>query len=289
MNVSQRLLLLTSASLLALPGYAQQDFSAVEIETQRVADGLYMLIGSGGNIGLSVGDDGALIIDTQYAPLSYKIQAAVSAVDGGPVEMVINTHYHGDHAGGNPSFGNSGAIIVAHENVYTRLANGDNADAAGFPDLTYPDRVRLDWNGTSVDVIHVPPAHTDGDTIVHFADLNAIHMGDTYFNGGYPFVDVNSGGTFNGVITAGETALALANNRTRIIPGHGPLASRSDLAEWIDMLKTVRSRIQSLLDDGMDVDQILAAGPTAEWDAELGQGFINTEAFTRMVVQSLSN
>jgi len=287
MNATAKSTLVATACLIAIPIYAQQDLSNVEIETVPVADDLYMLIGEGGNIGLSVGDDGALIIDTQFAPLSERIQAAVNAAGGGEVELVINTHWHGDHTGGNPEFGNAGAFIMAHANVRARLETADDANPAGFPNLTYPDRVRLDWNGDEVDLIHVPPAHTDGDTVVHFTSLNAVHMGDTFFNGVYPFIDVDSGGSFDGLIAAGERVLGLANDQTRIIPGHGPLASRADLEEWIGILSTIRDRFQSLIDDGLDADQILAAGVTSEWDDAMGGGFMSPENFTRLAVQSL--
>jgi glyoxylase-like metal-dependent hydrolase (beta-lactamase superfamily II) len=287
MKITARSTLAAATGLLAIQVHAQQDLSNVRIETVSVADGLYMLVGQGGNIGLSVGDDGAMIVDTQFAPLSERIQAAVTAAGGGEVELVVNTHWHGDHTGGNPEFGDAGAFIMAHANVRTRLAAAEDANPAGFPNLTYPDQVRLDWNGGEVDLLHVPPAHTDGDTIVHFTSLNAVHMGDTFFNGVYPFIDVDSGGSFDGLIAAGERVLELANDQTRIMPGHGPLASRADLEAWIGVLGTIRDRFQSLIDDGLDVDQIVAAGVTAEWDEAMGGGFMNAENFTRLAVQSL--
>jgi cyclase len=280
-------LTLAVTSLIAFAADAQ-DFSDVEIQTIPVTGNLSMLVGQGGNIGLTVGDDGALIIDTQYAPLSDRIQAAVNRAGGGPVEMVVNTHWHGDHTGGNPEFGDAGAFIMAHANVRTRLQTAEDANPAGFPNLTYPDRVELNWNGNTVELIHVPPAHTDGDTVVYFSDLNAVHMGDTFFAGVYPFIDVDSGGSFDGLIAAGEMVIELADNRTRIIPGHGALASRSDLESWIGIMKTIRDRFQSMIDDGMNADQILAAGVTAEWDDAMGGGFMSTERFTRLAVQSLS-
>jgi glyoxylase-like metal-dependent hydrolase (beta-lactamase superfamily II) len=272
---------------LALPAKAQ-DFSAVEIETLAVADDIYMLVGQGGNIGLSVGDDGAMIIDTQYAPLTDKIQAAVTAAGGGDIQLVLNTHWHGDHTGGNADFGNAGALIMAHTNVRVRLAAADNAQPAGFPKVTYPDRASLHWNGNDVDLIHVLPAHTDGDTIVHFTNRNTFHMGDTFFNGAYPFIDVDSAGSFNGLIAAGERVIAMADNDTMIIPGHGPLADKADLEEWIGILKTIRGRFQSLIDEGLSADEVVAAGVTSEWDATMGTGFMNPENFTRLAYRSLT-
>jgi glyoxylase-like metal-dependent hydrolase (beta-lactamase superfamily II) len=247
-----------------------------------------MLVGQGGNIGLSVGDDGAMIIDTQFAPLSDKIQDAVDDADGGDIAFVVNTHWHGDHTGGNANFGNAGAVIMAHANVRVRLAIADGADPAGFPHVTYPDRLRFHWNGDDVDLIHVDPAHTDGDTIVHFRNLNAFHMGDTFFNGVYPYIDVDSAGTFDGLIAAGEMVISLSDGDTRIIPGHGPLATKTDLEAWINTLKVIRSRFQSAINQGMNADEILAAGLTAEWDEAMGGGFMNPENFTRLAVQSLT-
>lgn len=279
--------LAAAACLVAAQAKAQQDFSGVEIETVPVADGLFMLVGQGGNIGLSTGDDGAMIIDTQYAPLTDRIQSAVTAAGGGDVEFVVNTHWHGDHTGGNANFGNSGAVIMAHSNVRVRLA-ADGSDPAALPIVTYPDRIRFHWNGNDVNLIHVSPAHTDGDTIVHFSNLNAFHMGDTFVNGAYPFIDVGSAGTFDGVIAAGDLVLALADDETTIIPGHGALADKTDLEEWIGILKTIRSRFQTLIDEGLSEDEVVAAGVTSEWDATMGAGFMNAENFTRLAYQSLT-
>ncbi|HEY8520175.1 MAG TPA: MBL fold metallo-hydrolase [Gammaproteobacteria bacterium] len=276
----------------------QQDLSAVQIQTEQVADGLYMLVGAGGNIALSVGDDGALIVDTQFAPLTEKIQAAIRAAGGGDVAFVINTHWHGDHTGGNENFGKAGATIVGHANVRVRMSTEQfNATfnsttppspAVALPVVVYPERTTLHWNGHTINIFHVPNAHTDGDSIVHFTDLNVFHMGDTFVNGGYPFVDVSSAGSVDGIIAAAEAVLARSDAGTRIIPGHGPLADREDLERFLEVVKAARDRIQSLIDQGRSVDEVVAAKPTAEWDAEWGAGFMNGETFTRLVYQSLS-
>ncbi len=273
--------------MLSQPTAAQQDFSNVQIEAVPVRDGLYMLLGQGGNIGVSVGEDGTFIIDTQFAPLSDKIQAAVRGLGGGDIDYVINTHWHGDHTGGNANFANAGAVVLGHNNVRVRLM-ADDADAAALPVVTFPDRISFHWNGSDVNLNYAPAAHTDGDTIVHFTNLNAFHMGDTFFNGAYPFIDISSDGSFDGIIAAGEYVLSRSNAETRIIPGHGALAGREDLENYLTTLRTIRGRFQSLIDEGRSEDQVVAAGVTSEWDATWGAGFMNPEQFTRLAYQSLT-
>ncbi len=272
----------------SLPALAQQDFSNVQIEAVPVAEDVYMLVGEGGNIGLSIGEDGTFIIDDQYAQLSDKIQAAAREAGGGDIEYVINTHWHGDHTGGNANFANGGAVIVAHNNVRERLA-GDGANSAALPVVTFPDRISFHWNGDDLNLIHAPFAHTDGDVIIHFTNLNVFHMGDVFNNSGYPYIDLGSEGSFDGIITASESVLARSNSETRIIPGHGPLADRDDLENYVNVLKTIRSRFQSLIDEGRSEDQVVAAGVTSEWDETWGSGFMNPEQFTRLAYQSLTS
>ncbi len=283
---------------LAVPVWAQQDFSTIEIETVPVADGVYMLVGAGGNIGLSVGDDGAFVVDDQYAPLSDKIMAAIAAVTDADVEFLVNTHFHGDHTGGNEALGATGAVIVAHENVRARMSTDQFREifnqpipaspAGALPIVTFSDEMTFHWNGDTIRAIHVAPAHTDGDTILYFQDANVIHMGDNFFNGLYPFIDVSSGGDINGIIAAGYRALAIANEDTDIIPGHGPLADVAGLAVWLEMLKVTRVSMQSLIDKGLSEDEAVAARPTAEFDGQYGGGFMNPENFNRLLYQSLS-
>ena len=283
---------------LAVPAWAQQDFSAVQIETVPVADGVYMLVGAGGNIGLSVGEDGAFVIDDQYAPLSEKILAAIAALTDADVEFLVNTHYHGDHTGGNEAFGAAGALIIAHDNVRARMSTAQFREifdqslparpAGALPVVTFSDEMTFHWNGDTIRALHVAPAHTDGDTILHFQNANVIHMGDTFFNGFYPFIDVGSGGDINGIIAAGYRALAIANEDTAIIPGHGPLSDAAGLAAWLEMLKMTRVNMQSLIDRGLSEDEAVAARPTAEFDGQYGGGFMNPENFNRLLYQSLS-
>lgn len=284
---------------LAAPVWAQQDFSAVEIETIQVSGNVYMLVGAGGNIGLSVGEDGAFVIDDQYAPLSDKIMAAIAELTDADVKFLVNTHYHGDHTGGNEAFGAAGAIIFAHDNVRARMSTDQfraifdqsipASPAGALPIVTFSDEMTFNWNGDAIRAIHVAPAHTDGDSILYFHDANVIHMGDTFFNGFYPFIDVGSGGDINGIIGAGYRALSIANDDTAIIPGHGPVSDAAGLAAWLEMLKITRVSMQSLIDRGMSEDEALAARPTAEFDEQYGGGFMNRENYNRLLYQSLSS
>ncbi len=282
------------AGVAAAPLASQQDMSGVEIETIELEDDLFMLVGRGGNIGLSVGEDGAFLIDDQFAPLTDKILAAVAAVTDQPVRWVLNTHWHGDHTGGNENLGGAGAMIVAHENVYRRmnpadfpelLGRSDQAPERALPVVTFDDGVRFHWNGRHIRVTHIGKAHTDGDAIIHFPQANVFHMGDTFFRGRYPFIDVDSGGGIDGVIAAANFVLEHSTEETRIIPGHGGLASPGDLRAYRDMLETVRLRVAAMAADGRTEDQVVAATPTSELDAEWGE---NPERFVRGVYRSLT-
>jgi len=290
----------TGVAVLALSAFAsgQQDFSKVQIQTVDVAPGVHMLIGSGGNIGVSSGSDGVLIIDDQYAPLTERIRAAVSAIHKDPIRFVVNTHWHGDHTGGNENMGSAGAVIVAHENVRRRMSSEQISEffkrttpaspKGALPVLTFVENVSFHVNGDELYVFHVDPAHTDGDSIVHWKKANVFHMGDLFFSGGFPFIDLDSGGSLDGVIAAAEKVLALANDSSKIIPGHGPLSTKKDLTAYRDMLKTIRSRIHSQVTSGKSLDEVKASRPTKEWDETLGKGFINADTFTEFAYRSLS-
>jgi glyoxylase-like metal-dependent hydrolase (beta-lactamase superfamily II) len=287
------------AGLLALadPLAAQQNFDSVRIVVQPVADGVHMLVGSGGNLGLSSGPDGVFLIDDQYAPLTERIVAAIRSVSDGPIRFVLNTHWHGDHTGGNEDFGKAGALLVAHDNVRARMSVDQfmarvnrtvpASPAGALPVVTFTQAVTFHLNGDELHAFHVPHAHTDGDAIIRFRRANVIHMGDTFFNGNYPFIDLSSGGNVNGVITAADTALALADDATRIIPGHGRLATKSDLRAYRDVLVAVRDRVRGGIAAGQSLDQIKAAGLTKEWDDVWGRGFIRPEQFVEAVYRSL--
>lgn len=262
------------------PLAGQQDMSDIVIETIELESDLFMLVGRGGNMGLSVGEDGAFLIDDQFAPLTAKIQAAVADVTDRPVRWVLNTHWHGDHTGGNENLGEAGALIVAHRNVYRRMNPAEFADLVGrsqqashaaLPVVTFDEGVQFHWNGRHIRVTHIGTAHTDGDAIVHFPRAGIFHMGDTFFRGRYPFVDVDSGGGIDGVIAAADFVLEQSDDATRIIPGHGDLASPEDLREYRDMLVTVRQRVAALMEEGRSEDEVVAAAPTSDFDAVWGE------------------
>jgi glyoxylase-like metal-dependent hydrolase (beta-lactamase superfamily II) len=272
---------------------AQQDFSKVEVTSEKVAEGVYMLQGAGGNIGLSVGADTAFLIDDQYAPLTPKIKAAVAALTSKAVRFVLNTHWHGDHTGGNKDLGESGTLIVAHENVRKRMTTEQfleafgmkvpPADPAALPVVTFNDTVTFHLNGDEIYAFHVAPAHTDGDCVVHFRKANVIHGGDTFFNGMYPFIDLSTGGSVSGMIAAADRILALAVEGTKIIPGHGPLATKVELKAYRDMLATARDRVAALVKAGKTLEQTTAAKPLADLDAKWGQGFLKADAFVSIL------
>jgi cyclase len=283
---------------LALAGAASaQDFSQVAVQTVKLSDSVYMLVGAGGNVGLSVGPDSVFMVDDQFAPMAPKLKAAVAALTNRPVQFLLNTHFHFDHTGGNEAFGQDGAVIVAHDNVRRRMGSEQLISFIGarqaaspriaLPVVTVPGEVKLHVNGDEVHAFHVPAAHTDGDLIVRFVRANVVHMGDTFFNGMYPFIDAGSGGTPDGVIAAYDRVLALADAQTKIIPGHGPLAGKAELQAARDMLAAVTARIRAARQAGQGNEQIAAARPAAEYDAKFGGGFIKAEQFVQMMLGAI--
>jgi cyclase len=281
----------TICAVLALAGLAAnagaQDMRDVPVRTERVADGVYMLVGNGGNIGVSVGEDGVVLIDDQFAPMVPKIEAAVRALSERPIRFVINTHWHGDHTGGNEALGKAGAVIVAHGNVRERMSveqfnafTGSPTPASpreALPVVTFEHGVTLHVNGDDLEVIHLPRAHTDGDAVIRWRRANVVHMGDLFFNGTYPFIDVASGGSVNGLVEALDFVLGSVDGAVRIIPGHGPLAGRAELQAYRDMLAAVRDRIAAQIAAGRSQDEVIAARPTADFDAAWGGGFFKPD------------
>jgi cyclase len=296
--------LASAAVLFAGTAVAQQnvDFSKVEIKTTDLGNKTYLLQGQGGNITVAVGTDGIIMVDTQFAPLHDKIKAAIEKISPLPIKYVINTHYHGDHTGGNAAFHKDGATIVSHDNVRIRLAAGTTnavtgnktppADPAALPTETYMvgDK-KLEVGGRGALLKHVYNAHTDGDTWVMIPDANVLVTGDVFGSRTYPNLDWGSGGTIDGMILALETFLKAANDTTKIVPGHGPLATKANLQEFHDMLVTARDRVKKLFDEGKTEQQVLAADPLADLSKKWAgaQGLSTAPIFTRNVYNSFRN
>jgi cyclase len=263
---------------------AQQDFSKVEIKATKVAGNVYMLEGSGGNIGVCAGDDGIVIVDDQYAPLANKIKEALKGISDKPLKFVINTHFHGDHTGGNPEFGTE-ATIIAHENVRKRLQEGGPppggakpASKEALPIVTFNDHTTVHVNGEDIRAVHFPHGHTDGDSVIFFTQANVVHMGDDFVTYGFPYVDVKSGGSISGMIAGDEKVLGMLSADVKIIPGHGPLSSPADLRKFIDMLKETRAIVADGIKQGKTVQQLKDEHVLAKFDS-LGKGFIRTDAW----------
>ncbi len=286
----------------ALPMQAQ-DFSGVEIESVRINDDFYVLYGSGGNIGVFVGEGGLIMIDTQFAPLSERITNAVSAISGDEIKFVINTHWHGDHTGGNGNFSADGAVIVAHEYVKRRMSmevflplynsRAMPSPISALPTVTFMEDISFHSGDETLTAIHVPNAHTDTDAFVHFENANIIHMGDLLWTGSYPRIDVqHGGGSVHGVISAVEQALALADGDTQFISGHGAIPEKGTayVESYLAMLKAVSNRVANMISEGMSQQQIIATKPTADFDAEFlaDNAYIDADMFSRIVFISLS-
>ena len=278
---------------------AQAQPQAITFESTELAPGLHMLEGkggfAGGNLGLLVGEDGVLLIDDGLPPLIDEIQAAIDEITTEPVELLINTHVHGDHIGGNEALAKDGALIVAHDNLRQRLAADGMRTATGMapapedalPVVTFSDSVTFHVNDRSAFVFHVSEAHTDGDAVIHFREDNVIHAGDVMFNGMFPFIDLDSGGSVDGYIAAQKEILALTDGATRIIAGHGPLAGRDDLQKAIAMLEDARAQVGALVEAGKTADEVVEANPLAAYE-DWSWMFITTERMTRTIYRDLS-
>ncbi len=278
-------------------GFAQQNFDTVKIRPFPLTENLYMLTGSGGNIGLLTGAEGIALIDDQYAPLSEKIKNAVQAIDPGAIRFVINTHLHGDHSGGNENFKKLGATLMAHANVRARMQKESvnrqgqpvpprNKDA--WPMVTFDSKLNMYLNGQDIELVHLEPGHTDGDIVVHFQTANIMHTGDSFVRTGYPFIDKNSGGNFEGYIRNLETIYNAANDQTKIIPGHGRLAIRSDVKAFREKLVDIRDQVTAALKKGKKVEEIAGMGIADKYDPELGRGFVKGKDFVLIVATELA-
>jgi cyclase len=287
---------LVLAMVLIAPAAAAQQ--ADSLRTVQVTRGVHMLMGPGGNIAVSAGADGVFLVDDQYAPFTDRVRSAVASVSDRPIRFVLNTHWHEDHTGGNENMGRSGVLIVAHENVRRRMSSEQfiaainervpASPAGALPVVTFTESVTFFLNGDSIRVFRVQPAHTDGDAVVHFQGANVVHMGDVFFKGRFPFVDLSSGGSVSGVIGAVDRVLAMTNDSTRYIPGHGSLATRAELRAYRDMLVDARARVQAAMTAGATLEQVKGAHPLAALADPWGRGFINPDAFVETIYTELS-
>jgi cyclase len=275
------------------------DFSKVEIKTTDLGDNVYMLEGQGGNITVAVGRNAIIMVDGEFAPLHDKIKAAVAAVSNLPIKYLVNTHFHGDHTGGNEAFAKDGVTIVSEANVKKRLAAGTTngltgvktpaAPAAALPSQTYTGSFRIRLPGRVAELKHIANAHTDGDTYIWFKSSNVLSTGDTFTNGRYPNIDFANGGNIKGMIAAADTYLKLVNAKTRIVPGHGPLADKAALLEYRNMLTTARDRMAKLVKDGKSEDEVVAAKPFADLDTKWAPNDLASKNFIRVVYHSLAD
>ncbi|RMG28486.1 MAG: MBL fold metallo-hydrolase [Bacteroidetes bacterium] len=297
--MNTKLLLLISLLLAAYSARAQRDFSQVEIKVVPVKGNIYMLQGAGGNIGLYAGETTAMLIDNQFAPLAEKIQAAAKSVKDVPIRVLINTHLHGDHTGGNQPFAEGGSLILAQENVRSRMSKEQvneffnrttpPSPAIALPVITFGDDMHFNFFEEEIAVYHYAAAHTDGDAVIYFKSSNVIHTGDVFVTYGFPFVDAYNGGSINGFIHFLDKILGLINDETIVIPGHGDLSTKADVRRFRDRLTTIRDRVYAGYQAGKSVDDILKEKPTAEFDEEWGKGFIKGEDFVKLIYLSFDN
>ena len=274
---------------LATPGQAVDE----KIIPMPLTEQIYMIAGEGGNIGLFIGEDGTFLIDDQFAPLTEKIVKAIKSVGGDYPRFLINTHYHGDHTGGNEKLGQKGTLIFSHDNVRERLRTGSFIEAfnmkkagitkEGLPVVTFSEDISFHLNGDTIRAIHVPHAHTDGDSFIYFEEANVIHAGDFFFNGFYPFIDVTHGGSLKGMIKAVDKVLSLADDRTKIIAGHGPIGDKGQLTSYRQMLGTVYERLRKLKAAGKTANEAVAAKPLVDLEAAWGDGLFNGDRWIELI------
>jgi cyclase len=292
----KKILLLTVSLLFAVSAHAQTDFSKVEIKVTKVAGNVYMLEGAGGNIGVSVGDDGLLIVDDQFAPLADKIRAALKGIADKKLRFILNTHWHGDHTGGNIAFGPE-APIIAHDNVRKRLATEQKSTVfntttppspkEALPVITFNDSLSVHFNGEDIRAIHYPQGHTDGDSVIFFSASNVVHLGDDFFAGRFPFVDLESGGSVEGLVKNIGQIIEKIPPGAKLIPGHGPISTLDDLKSYHRMLQQTTEIVRQKIAAGKTLDQIKTEGLPAEW-APWGTGFIKTDRWVETIYKSLT-
>ena len=279
---------------LATVAFAQNDFSKVEIKVIKVTDSVYMLQGAGGNIGVSVGEDGVLVIDDQFLPLAPKIRTAIKTISDKPIRFLVNTHYHGDHTGGNVDFGKD-STIIAQDNVRKRLMSGqtsgpgksDPAPKGALPIITFDKSLTVHINGEDIKALHFANGHTDGDSIIFFSKANVVHMGDDFVTYGLPFVDAAGGGSLMGMVENVEKSMAMLPDDVKIIPGHGPLSNKTDVKKFTDMLRDCIKLVSAAKKKGMSLDQMKNKNILAKYE-ELGKGFIKTNDFIELIYNELS-
>ncbi len=300
----KKLFLLSLAAIILIFSFpylalAKQDFSKTQIEVTPVRKNIYMLHGAGGNIGILSGQDGVFMIDDQYAPLSQKITTAIQTINKKPIRFLLNTHWHGDHTGGNEHFGKSGVTIVAHDNVRKLMSapqeirlfkmKSKAASKEALPVVTFNDTTTFHLNKETIKVSHFPAAHSSGDSYIHFKNTNVIHTGDLYFNGFYPFIDVAHGGSIDGMIKATQEIISIANYRTKIIPGHGPLSNKKELIAFNKMLKDVRELAIAAIKNNQSAEQLAVSDSFSKIHKKWGGGFINSTNFLEIVYSSLES
>ncbi|MBE0364754.1 hypothetical protein PULV_a2515 [Pseudoalteromonas ulvae UL12] len=281
--IKKSLLAMALTSLTAM-SYADE----VQIKTEQLTDNIHVLFGQGGNIAASVGDDGIYIIDDQFAKLSDKIKQTISNLKPGSAEFVINTHHHGDHTGGNENFANAGSHVIAHDNVHKRLVEKHGEDSKYVPVLSFSHNMSLHFNNEHAKIMHFAHAHTDGDAVVFFNKANVVHMGDIYFNlGGLPFVDVESGGSVNGVLAAVEAVISHTDEQTKIIPGHGPVSNQKELKQYHQLVTQAKEVMLTAMKDGASEEAVVAAKPLSVLNLQYS-GWLPEERVTKLFYQSLS-
>jgi cyclase len=283
--------------LLLVPALLIAQEQQPELKVTQLSESLHMIEGGGGNVVVSVGNDGIYLIDDQLEPFTDQLLETLKGISDSPVRFIINTHYHGDHVGGNEAIGKGGAVIISHDNIRKRMSVEQfsiflDSTTPPFPSdalpvITFNDRLTLHLNGEVAEAIHLPHGHTDGDSMIHFPDSNVIHISDQWFNGLYPYVDLDGGGTIQGMINGVDVALALADDETKIVPGHGPLGDKTGLQAYRDFLAKAVANVQELIDKGFSLEAAIEAKPTAQWDEDLGNIWIKPHQFVTFIYNSL--